>query len=41
MQLLKLLLTDASVRIGAICETYEPRMFEAVALARSKGHRAR
>ena len=41
MQLLKLLLADSSVRIGAVCETYEPRMFEAVALARSMGHRAR
>jgi predicted dehydrogenase len=41
MQLLNLLLADSSVRIGAICETYEPRMFEAAALARSKGHPAR
>ena len=41
MQLLRLLLDSADIRIGAVCETYEPRMFEAVALARFKGHRAR
>jgi predicted dehydrogenase len=41
MQLLQVLLAEPSVRIGAICETYEPRMFEAVALARSAGHRTR
>jgi predicted dehydrogenase len=41
MQLLQLLLARPDVRIGAVCETYEPRMFQAVALARSKGHRTR
>jgi predicted dehydrogenase len=41
MQLLRLLLADASVQIGAVCETYEARRFEAGALARSRGHRAR
>ncbi|HLK63997.1 MAG TPA: Gfo/Idh/MocA family oxidoreductase [Bryobacteraceae bacterium] len=41
MQLLKILLSESSVRIGAVCETYEPRMFGAVGLARSQGHRTR
>ncbi|PWU09924.1 MAG: hypothetical protein C5B51_05370, partial [Terriglobia bacterium] len=40
-QLLELCLAQPSVRVAAVCETYEPRMFEAVALARSKGHRTR
>lgn len=40
-QLLQQCLTQPSIRIGAVCETYEPRMFGAVALARSKGHPAR
>jgi predicted dehydrogenase len=41
VQLLKILLAEPSVRIGAVCETYEPRMFEGVALARASGHRTR
>jgi predicted dehydrogenase len=41
LQLLRQCLSLASIRIGAVCETYEPRMFGAVALARSKGHTAR
>jgi predicted dehydrogenase len=41
MQLLQTLLADVSVRIGAVCETYEPRMFEASAMARAQGHRTR
>jgi predicted dehydrogenase len=41
MELLQTCLEEPSVRIGAVCETYEPRMFGAVALARSKGHRTR
>ena len=41
MELLRLLLARPDVRIGAVCETYEPRMFEAVALARAKGHSPR
>lgn len=41
LQLLQQCLAQPSVRIGAVCETYEPRMFGAVALARSKGHRTR
>jgi len=41
MQLLRECLTHPSVRIGAVCETYEPRMFGAGALARSKGHHTR
>ena len=40
-QLLHACLGDPAVRIGAVCETFEPRMFEAVALARSRGHRTR
>jgi predicted dehydrogenase len=40
-QLLRACLADNGVRIGAVCETFEPRMFEAVALARSRGHRTR
>ena len=41
LQLLQQCLAQPSIRIGAVCETYEPRMFGAVALARSKGHRTR
>jgi predicted dehydrogenase len=41
MELLRICLADPSVRLAAVCETYEPRMFGAVALARSKGHRTR
>src|SRR5438552_11847221 len=41
LQLLQECLAQPSVRIGAVCETYEPRLFSAVALARSKGHRTR
>jgi predicted dehydrogenase len=41
MQLLNALLADPSLQIGAVCETYEPRMFEAVALARARGHHSR
>jgi predicted dehydrogenase len=41
LQLVRECLADASVRIGAVCETYEPRLFGAVALARSKGHATR
>jgi predicted dehydrogenase len=41
LQLLRQCLLIPSIRIGAVCETYEPRMFGAVALARSKGHRTR
>jgi len=40
-ELLQACLADPSVRIGAVCEVYEPRMFAAVAAARSTGHRAR
>jgi predicted dehydrogenase len=40
-ELLRACLADPSIRIGAVCETFEPRMFEAVALARSNGNRAR
>jgi predicted dehydrogenase len=40
-ELLHACLADPAIRIGAVCETFEPRMFEAVALARSKGHRTR
>jgi predicted dehydrogenase len=40
-ELLRSCLADPSIRIGAICETFEPRMFEAVALARSNGSRTR
>jgi predicted dehydrogenase len=39
--LLQACLADPSVRIGAVCEVYEPRMFAATAAARSAGHRAR
>ena len=41
LQLLRECLAIPSIRIGAVCETYEPRMFGAVALARSKGHATR
>jgi predicted dehydrogenase len=40
-RLLHACLADPAVRIGAVCETFEPRMFEAVAMARSRGHRTR
>lgn len=40
-QLLQACLALPGVRIGAVCETYEPRMFGAGFLARSKGHRPR
>ncbi len=40
-QLLEACLAQPSVRVAAVCETYEPRMFGAVALARSKGHGTR
>src|SRR5690348_12801700 len=40
-QLLGECLSIPSIRIGAVCETYEPRMFGAVALARSNGHATR
>jgi predicted dehydrogenase len=40
-ELLQACLADPSVRIGAVCEVYEPRMFSAVAAARSAGHRTR
>lgn len=40
-QLLEECLNHPFVHIGAVCETYEPRMFGAVALARSRGHRTR
>ena len=41
LQLLRQCLSIPFIRIGAVCETYEPRMFGAVALARSKGHATR
>jgi predicted dehydrogenase len=41
LQLLRECLSIPSIRVGAVCETYEPRMFGAVALARSKGHTTR
>jgi predicted dehydrogenase len=41
VQLLQGCLAQPSIRIGAVCETYEPRMFGALALARSKGHTTR
>jgi predicted dehydrogenase len=41
LELLRACLADQSMRIGAVCETFEPRMFGAVALARAKGHRPR
>ena len=40
-QLLEACLTLPGVRIGAVCETYEPRMFGAGYLARAKGQRPR
>jgi predicted dehydrogenase len=40
-QLLEACLALPGVRIGAVCETYEPRMFGAGFLASAKGHRAR
>jgi predicted dehydrogenase len=41
LQLLRHCLSIPNIRVGAVCETYEPRMFTAVALARSKGHTTR
>lgn len=40
-QLLEACLALPGVRIGAVCETYEPRLFGAGFLAREKGHRPR
>src|SRR5581483_4165311 len=40
-QLLAILLDEPAVRIGAVCEPYEPRMFEAAARARGRGHSTR
>jgi predicted dehydrogenase len=40
-QLLEACLALPGVQIGAVCETYEQRMFGAGFLARAKGHRAR
>src|SRR5436305_7611633 len=40
-ELLRACLADPSVRVGAVCETFEPRMFAAVAAARAAGHRTR
>jgi predicted dehydrogenase len=40
-QLLDACLAQPAVRIGAVCETYEPRMFGAGAIARARGHRTR
>ena len=41
MQLLDACLSEPSIRIGAVCETYEPRMFGAGAIARARGHKCR
>src|SRR5580700_3986865 len=41
MQLIHACLAQPAVRIGAVCETYEPRMFGAGAIARASGHRTR
>ena len=41
MQLIRAFLDQPSVRIGAVCETYEPRMFGAAAVTRARGHRTR
>jgi len=41
MQLLEACLEEPMVRIGAVCETYEPRMFGAGAIARARGHKTR
>ena len=41
LQLLRQCLSIPYIRVGAVCETYESRMFGAVALARSKGHTTR
>jgi predicted dehydrogenase len=41
MQLLRACLDQPAIRIGAVCETYEPRMFGAGAIARARGHKTR
>src|SRR5580658_9830731 len=41
MQLIRACLDQPPVRIGAVCETYEPRMFGAGAITRARGHRTR
>lgn len=41
LQLIHACLDQPSVRIGAICETYEPRMFGAGAITRARGHQTR
>jgi predicted dehydrogenase len=40
-ELLEACLADVAVRVGAVCEVYEPRMFGAVGQARAAGHRTR
>jgi len=40
-QLLHSCLAQPAVRTGAVCETYEPRLFGAGAIARARGHRTR
>jgi predicted dehydrogenase len=41
MQLIHACLDQPSIRIGAVCETYEPRMFGAGAITRARGHKTR
>src|SRR5437660_8717057 len=41
LQLIHACLDQPSVRIGAVCETYEPRMFGAGAITRARGHQTR
>jgi len=41
MQLIHACLDHPSIRIGAVCETYEPRMFGAGAITRARGHKTR
>jgi predicted dehydrogenase len=40
-QLIHACLDQPSIRIGAVCETYEPRMFGAGAITRARGHKTR
>lgn len=41
MELIHACLDQPSIRIGAVCETYEPRMFGAGAITRARGHGTR
>jgi predicted dehydrogenase len=41
MQLLRACLDQPAIRVGAVCEPYEPRMFGAGTITRARGHKTR